>query len=156
MRVPRYFFKVSCCFLFRLSFTYMKVRTTAAAHGTNLFRVSPSPSCPFWLSPHTQTSVSVITSLGGGSVSLSLSAHRQQQYCVIESKMSAQLSPWYKHTGWLPGIKHQLTYCPQKNKKQKWNVWVLNSGSTLTSNSKHACLMGGVCPRLKKFFLNLS
>jgi len=121
MRVPRYFFKVSCRFLFRLSFTYMKARTTAAAHGTNLFRVSPSPSCPFWLSPHTQTSVSVITSLGGGSVSLSLSAHRQQQYCVIESKMSAQLSPWYNHTGWL-SVKHQFTYSAQL-KKQNSSSW---------------------------------
>ena len=125
MRVPQYVFNVFCC-LFHLSFTYRKVRTTAAAHGTNLFRVSPSPSCPFWLSPHTQTSVSVITSLGGGSVSLSLSAHSQQQYCVIESKISAQLSPWYNCTGWL-SVKNQFTYSAQLKKQ--------NSSSSAGSHS---------------------
>ena len=58
-------------------------------------------------------------------------------------------SPWYKHTGWLPGIKHQLTYCPPK---KLWNIWVLNSGSTLTSNSKHARLIWGCLPQVKKSF----
>ena len=78
MRAPQYVVNISYCFLSLSPFICRIVHTEATPLSANLFTVSPSPSCPFWLSPHTQTSVSVITSLGGKSVSPSPSAHRQQ------------------------------------------------------------------------------